>query len=93
MRVVDAIRLMCAATVRSMEEASKLRGPCKAGHPVTLENTQRIGDAGYRCKECRRKISRESARKMRREDNERICTNARRANATYRAKLKARGAR
>jgi hypothetical protein len=77
--------------IEEIAEAYRLRGPCKAGHPVTLKNTQRVGNGGYRCKECRRKITRESARKMRREDNERICANARRANATYRAKLKAGG--
>jgi transposase-like protein len=54
LRVVDAIRLMAADVVRSMSEASKLRGRCQAGHPVTMENTVRVGKAGYRCKECRR---------------------------------------
>lgn len=45
--------------------AYHLRGPCVAGHPVTMENTQRVGDAGYRCKECRRQISRDSDRRRR----------------------------
>jgi tRNA(Ile2) C34 agmatinyltransferase TiaS len=39
-----------------------LRGPCEAGHPVTIENTVSVGNGnGYRCRECRRKIARESA--------------------------------
>jgi hypothetical protein len=67
------------------------RGACRYGHPNTTENTQRIGKAGYRCKECRRKIARESARKMRTLDPQRIRENARRANAAYYARIKARG--
>lgn len=31
--------------------------PC--GHPRTPENTQKVGVAGVRCRECRRRISRE----------------------------------
>jgi hypothetical protein len=69
--------------VEEIASAYMLRGPCKAGHPVTLENTQRIGAAGYRCRECRRAIARESARKMRILDPERIRENARRNNAKY----------
>jgi hypothetical protein len=38
--------------------ALHLRGPCEAGHPVTIENTVSVGDGnGYRCRECRRKIA------------------------------------
>ena len=32
--------------------------PC--GHPRTLDNTQRIGRAGVRCRTCRRSIGRKS---------------------------------
>lgn len=28
----------------------------KCGHPKTPENTRRVGKAGVRCRECRRKI-------------------------------------
>jgi transposase-like protein len=44
------------AVATKLREARALieRGPCKAGHPVTLENTVRVGKAGYRCRECRR---------------------------------------
>jgi hypothetical protein len=62
------------------------RGFCRYGHPNTPENTQRIGVAGVRCKECRRRISRECARRARASDPERVLANARRANATYRAR-------
>jgi hypothetical protein len=51
-----------------------------------MENTQRIGSAGYRCKECRRAIARESARRARAADPERVLANARRANAAYRTR-------
>lgn len=37
--------------------------PC--GHPRSASNTQRIGKAGLRCRECRRKITRESERRRR----------------------------
>lgn len=33
------------------------------GHPKTPANTQRIGKAGDRCRECRRKIAREHWRR------------------------------
>jgi len=63
----EELRQVRAAELdRRIEEkaaAYMLRGPCAYGHPVTLENTQRIGTAGYRCRECRRKIARESARR------------------------------
>lgn len=37
--------------------------PC--GHPRTPENTQRVGVSnGVRCRECRRKITREWARRQ-----------------------------
>lgn len=62
----------------------ELRGPCRAGHPVTPENTQHIGAAGYRCKECRRKLARESAKKMRALDPEKH----RRNDAKYRAAMR-----
>ena len=42
--------------------ASHLRGPCVADHPVTLENTVRIGRAGFRCRLCRRKLADASRR-------------------------------
>jgi hypothetical protein len=35
--------------------------PC--GHLRTQENTQTVGCAGVRCRECRRRIARESARR------------------------------
>jgi len=37
--------------------------PC--GHPLSPSNTQSIGKAGERCRECRRKVARESARRRR----------------------------
>ena len=38
-------------------DASHLRGPCLDHHEVTLENTVRIGRAGYRCRLCRRRAA------------------------------------
>ena len=45
-------------------EAHRL-GICTRGHAMTPENTQSIGSAGLRCKECRRRIARESVRRRR----------------------------
>lgn len=42
--------------------ASPTQYPC--GHPRTPENSQSIGVAGVRCKACRRRIARESGRRM-----------------------------
>ena len=42
--------------------ASHLRGPCAASHPLTLENTVRIGRSGYRCRMCRRQLANASRR-------------------------------
>jgi transposase-like protein len=50
-------------TIVLSDIARVLRGPCVADHPVTMANTQRVGDAGFRCRECRRKIARDSARR------------------------------
>lgn len=36
---------------------------CQRGHLLTPENTQSVGKAGTRCRECRRKITREWARR------------------------------
>jgi hypothetical protein len=41
-------------------DASHLRGPCRQGHSITLENTVHIGKAGWRCRACRRRVARES---------------------------------
>jgi hypothetical protein len=49
--------------VRINEALVTPRWPC--GHPRTLDNTQSVGSAGVRCRECRRKIARESARRAR----------------------------
>ena len=38
---------------------------CDRGHPLTADNIQHVGVAGDRCKECRRRIARESARRRR----------------------------
>jgi hypothetical protein len=35
--------------------------PC--GHPRTAANTQNVGKAGVRCKECRQRITREHMRR------------------------------
>lgn len=45
--------------------ASRARGEWPCGHPRTSENTQAIGEAGIRCRTCRRTIAREWARKAR----------------------------
>ena len=45
-------------------DASGLRGPCLANHPLTMKNTVRIGRAGYRCRICRRTTSSESLKRV-----------------------------
>lgn len=46
-----------------LEAITKVRTwPC--GHERTEQNTQRIGKAGLRCRKCRQKIARESARRQ-----------------------------
>lgn len=51
------------SSLSSVPSAAHLRGPCAAGHPVTIENTRRIGKAGYRCRMCRSIISAASRRR------------------------------
>lgn len=40
----------------------------RCGHPRTEANTQSVGAAGVRCRECRRAIGRRWARNRRRKD-------------------------
>lgn len=39
-------------------DASHLRGPCKHGHPLTIENAVRNGKLGFRCRWCRQSAPR-----------------------------------
>ena len=46
--------------------AAQIVQTCRAGHKLTDENLQAVGKAGFRCKECRRRIARESDTRNRR---------------------------
>lgn len=40
------------------------RGVCKRGHNLTVDNLVKVGLGRVRCKICRRRISRESKRRV-----------------------------
>lgn len=44
-------------------KVSKLLGVWPCGHPRTPENSQSVGKAGLRCRECRQHVTREWWRK------------------------------
>lgn len=65
----DVVRPCCAVQPGDGEPkapAAQIGQTCRAGHTLTLENLQAVGKAGFRCKECRRRIAREADTRKRR---------------------------